>query len=104
MIHIVPLSSIATLSECDDTLLDQLAQTMQSTFQMFYKTLGNIDFNMLFKNVPYKEYDQNTKNYYRFYVQIIPRIYTIAGFELDSDTFINVVPSQVASQQYKEHL
>lgn len=57
---------------------------------------------MIIKNAPYLHYNENTKEYYRFHIEIIPRIYKQAGFELDSDININVIMPENAAKIYKE--
>ena len=57
---------------------------------------------MIIKNAPYKDYNENTKEYFRFNIEIKPRIYKQAGFELDSDMNINVMLPEEAARIYKE--
>ena len=48
-----------------------------------------------------QRYNDKTKEYYRFNIEIKPRIYKQAGFELDTDISINVVLPENASKIYK---
>lgn len=93
------LSSLVEFSESD---ISALCDITKEFFSKYYKALGEVDFNMIIKNAPYKEYDENTKEYYRFNIEIKPRIYKQAGFELDSNMNINVMLPETAAKIYKE--
>jgi UDPglucose--hexose-1-phosphate uridylyltransferase len=104
-VKIVSKKKLATLAEFDSKDISALSDILHDFFKRFKQTLGeHVSFNMVIKNAPYLEYDVHTKEYYRFCIEIIPRIYKMAGFELDSDVFVNVVLPEVAAQVYKEPL
>ncbi|MFA7083216.1 MAG: galactose-1-phosphate uridylyltransferase [Arcobacteraceae bacterium] len=104
-VKIVSKKKLASLSEFTAKDISALSDILRDFFQKFKRTLGvNIAFNMVIKNAPYLNYDTNTKEYFRFSIRIVPRIYKPAGFEIDSGVFINVVLPEVAAQAYKESL
>jgi UDPglucose--hexose-1-phosphate uridylyltransferase len=99
---IVSKKKLASLSEFNKSDLSALCDITKEFFTKYYKALGEVSFNMIIKNAPYKEYDEKTKEYFRFNIEIKPRIYKQAGFELDSDMNINVMLPEDAAEIYKE--
>ncbi|MEA2029912.1 MAG: hypothetical protein U9N49_13200, partial [Campylobacterota bacterium] len=100
-VKIVSKKKLASIIEFDSNDISALSDILQEFFSKFASALGDTAFNMIFKNAPYEEYDEKTKEYYRFSIEIIPRIYKAAGFELDSSVYINVVLPEVAAKTYK---
>lgn len=75
--------------------LAALAGVLQGTLSALYKALGNPDFNYIVHTAPTE--DEN-KHYYLWHIQILPRVATIAGFELGSGIFItSMVPEESAA-------
>jgi len=101
-VKIVAKKKLSSLKEFNSNDISALSDILKEFYLKFYKTLGDVSFNMIFKNAPYLNYDNTTKKYYRFHINITPRIYNIAGFELDSNIFINVVMPENAAKSYKE--
>lgn len=74
--------------------LRDLAQVLRKTLRGLYQVLGNPDFNFIVHSSPTE--DEN-KKYYLWHIQILPRITTIAGFELGSGIFITtMIPEESA--------
>ncbi|MEC4675189.1 MAG: galactose-1-phosphate uridylyltransferase, partial [Nitrospirota bacterium] len=74
--------------------LVDLAHVLRKTLKGLYQVLGNPDFNFIIHSSPTE--DEN-KRYYLWHVQILPRITTIAGFELGSGIFITtMIPEESA--------
>ena len=67
---------------------------MSFCFGKLYKSLGKCDFNLLIKNGAIN----SDENFNRFHIQIIPRLYRIAGFELDSNIMINTFLPETAAK------
>ncbi len=99
---IVAKKKLATLSEFNKGDLSALCDITKEFFSKYYKALGEVSFNMIIKNAPYLDYNEETKEYFRFNIEIKPRIYKQAGFELDSDMNINVMLPEEAARIYKE--
>lgn len=99
---IVSKKKLSSLLEFNERDLSALCDISKEFFATFKKSLGEIDFNMIINNAPYLDYDENTKEYFRFCIDIKPRIYKQAGFELDSDININVMLPEEAAKIYKE--
>jgi len=75
--------------------LRQLAQVLRRTLRALYDRLGDPDFNYIIHSAPAE--DEN-KDYYLWHIQILPRLSTIAGFELGSGVYIStMLPEQSAA-------
>ena len=68
---------------------------MRSTLAKIYKSLNNPDYNYVIKSSPCHEKDVE---YYHWYVQIVPRVSAMAGFELGSGIYINTVIPETAAK------
>lgn len=99
---IVAKKELSSLSEFTKSDLSSLSDITKDFFSKYYNALGEVAFNMIIKNAPYEEYSEKTKKYFRFHIEIKPRIYKQAGFELDSDVNINVMLPETAAKIYKE--
>ena len=75
--------------------LVELARVLRKTLHGLYRALGNPDFNYIIHSAPAE--DEN-KAYYLWHLQILPRLATIAGFELGSGIYITtIVPEESAA-------
>lgn len=102
-VKIVSKKKLASLSEFNKSDLSALCDITKEFFsKFFYTTLGEISFNMIINNAPYEDYSTKTKEYYRFNIEIKPRIYKQAGFEQNTDININVMLPETATKIYKE--
>lgn len=99
---IVAKKKLSSLMEFNKSEISSLSDIVKFYFDSMYKALGDISFNMIINNAPYKDYDENTKEYYRFNIELKPRLYKQAGFELDSNIPINVILPEEAAKIYKE--
>ena len=99
---IVSKKKLSTLKEFTGSDMSALCDIVNEYFTLYYKALGEVPFNMIIKNAPYEDYDNKTKEYFRFNIEIKPRIYKQAGFELDSEVSINVMLPEEATKIYKE--
>lgn len=101
-VKVVAKKRLSSIIEFEPNDIASLSDILHEFFKKFHKVLGEVSFNMIIKNAPYHNYSSKTKEYYRFSIDIIPRIYKIAGFELDSNISINVVMPDQAAKTYKE--
>ncbi len=101
-VKIVSKKKLSSLKEFNKSDMSALCDIVNEFFTLYYKALGEVPFNMIIKNAPYEDYNHKTKEYFRFSIEIKPRIYKQAGFELDSDISINVVLPENACKIYKE--
>ncbi len=102
-VKIVAKEKIATIMELKEITIVHLASALNLIFTKYKNTLGEFSFNMIFKNHPYENCTTTAKEYFRFCINIYPRLAGIAGFELDSGIYINsVLPSEVANKLRRE--
>jgi UDPglucose--hexose-1-phosphate uridylyltransferase len=88
----------SSILELSDTDIYSFSEVMQYCFSQLKKALGECDFNMLIKNGAIAQED----NPNRFHIQILPRLYKMGGFELDSDIMINTFFPHTAAKILKE--
>lgn len=96
---IVSKKTRTSIIALNDEEIYALSETAQFVFKNLYKALGDFSFNMAVKNAPLETDDKDES--FRFHVKISPRLYSIAGFELDSQIFINTIMPEEAAKQLK---
>ncbi len=92
---IVPAKHAATYGSIsiDDTR--KFASILSRIMKRIHKGLSNPDYNYMIHTAPFKDADEN---WYHWFIQILPRLTTIAGFELGSRVFINTTPPEEAAE------
>ena len=81
--------------------LAELADVLRRTLKALDDALGDPDFNYIIHSAPPED---DTKHYFLWHIQILPRITTIAGFELGSGIFINTILPEDAASHLKKYL
>lgn len=91
---IVPRLHQPSFSRMSDDKIAPLASVLRKTLGSLYEALHNPDFNYVIHTAPTDEEDL----YYDWHIRIIPRLTTIAGFEMGSGTYITTaLPEQSAA-------
>ena len=86
-IWIFPRRHMVSFAEISEDEERDLARNLKTTIAKLYYGLDNPDFNYTIHTIPaYKR----AKDFFHWYITIIPRITQMAGFELGSGMFINV--------------
>ncbi len=98
---IAPKNEEATFGHVTPRHLAELADVLRRTLKAFDDALGNPDFNYILHSAPPED---DTKHYFLWHIQILPRVSTIAGFELGSGIFINTILPEDAALYLKEYL
>jgi UDPglucose--hexose-1-phosphate uridylyltransferase len=92
---IAPKHQQSSFGQVSSEELVALAQTLRKTLLGLDNALGNPDFNYILHSAPTED---ETKHYYLWHIQILPRVTTIAGFELGSGMSITtVMPEESAA-------
>jgi UDPglucose--hexose-1-phosphate uridylyltransferase len=91
-------SSFGVLSEEDGVLL---AKLLRETLLRLYRLLGNPDYNYIVRSAPHHSAGEP---HFHWYVEILPRLTTRAGFEIGSGMNINVVAPEDAAKQLRKAL
>jgi len=104
------LSSTHSLVALDEEGMQDLAKLMSSLFTAMHKELADVGFNLLFylpplnQNFENEEYFHEIERFFRFFIRITPRIYTLGGFEISSQCAINPLDPKEAAKLLGRHL
>jgi len=72
----------------------KLARVLKDTLLRLYSKLNDPDYNYVIRTAPVRD---EQEDYYHWHLQIIPRLTTLAGFEMGSGMYINVcLPEETA--------
>jgi len=80
--------------------LHELAPVLRRTLRALYDRLGDPDFNYIIHSAPIE--DEN-KDYYLWHIQILPRLTTIAGFELGSGIYVSTMRPEDSAAVIREY-
>lgn len=84
----------------DDTMIKELSSIIKRTLELLNSAISDLNYNICFQNKVYDE-DQSINH---FYLQIIPRIANIAGFEFSTGCYINSLDPLVAVANFRSCL
>jgi UDPglucose--hexose-1-phosphate uridylyltransferase len=91
---VFPRRHMSSFGEINDVEIKDMASILKLTLAKLYYGLNNPDFNYTIRSIPVKE---DGKDYFHWYLTIVPRISQPAGFEVGSGIFINSsVPEESA--------
>ena len=91
---IVPKRGRASFGSVPTKDLASLAQVLRTTLLKLYLSLNDPDFNYIIHTAPAGD---KSKDYYHWHIRIVPRLTSIAGFEIGSGMYINTVfPEETA--------
>ena len=91
---ITPFRHNASFGDLTDQELRELAQVLSDTLRRLHEALQRPHFNLMIHTAPVED---ESKAYFLWHVEIIPRLTTQAGFELGSGIMVNpCVPEEAA--------
>jgi UDPglucose--hexose-1-phosphate uridylyltransferase len=96
---ILPIRHQASFGQVSAEDLRALAQVLRATLRALYDCLGVPDFNALVQTAPLED---EAKPYYLWHLQIVPRITTMAGFELGSGMAISTMMPEESAALMRE--
>ena len=85
-------SSFATVS---DQELEDFALVLQDTLKRLSVGLNDPDYNYNIHSTPIKDRDVK---YYHWYIVIVPKLTTPAGFEIGTGIYINTTPPEQCAE------
>lgn len=85
-IWIFPRRHSSSFDEITDVELWDLALTLKTVLAKLYYGLNNPDYNYSIRSLPT---DSFAKDYFHWYIAVVPRLGISAGFELGSGMYIN---------------
>ena len=91
---IMPKKGQASFGNVPTKDLASLAQVLRITLLKLYLSLNDPDFNYVIHTAPLGD---ESKDYYLWHIRIVPRLTSIAGFEIGSGMYINAAfPEETA--------
>ncbi|MEW6086897.1 MAG: hypothetical protein AB1498_01095 [bacterium] len=91
---IMPKIHNPSFGNISDQEINYLAAILKEILLKLYKSLNNPDYNLIIHTAPV---DDEHKSYYLWYIEIIPRLTQVAGFELGSRITVNTaLPEETA--------
>lgn len=100
---IAPKMLLEPLYHIDESVTAELADALAFITSSLQRVVKNLPYNLLFKTAPFVRehpdpaFFHGLKRYYPWHIEITPRLYNLAGFELASGMAINpVVPEEAA--------
>lgn len=96
--YLLPRKPMPHFGTLDDAGLASLTLMLQSVLHRLDTGLGRPDYNLAFHTAPL---DHPCPPRFRWFLQLYPRLSTMGGFELASDTFINTVAPELAAAFYR---
>ncbi|RJP21717.1 MAG: galactose-1-phosphate uridylyltransferase [Candidatus Abyssobacteria bacterium SURF_5] len=94
-VMIVPKQHRAYFGNVADEELDDLARVLKTILCKIHKGLDDPDYNYIIQSAPVGDDDVK---YYHWYLSIVPRLTTRAGFEMGSGININVMAPERCAQ------
>jgi UDPglucose--hexose-1-phosphate uridylyltransferase len=82
-----------------DSEIEELAWILKSLLGKIYNCLENPDYNYILRSSPVGDEDSR---YLHWYLMIIPKVTTPAGFEIGSGIYINTVPPEDSARYLRE--
>ena len=96
---IIPKRHCASFDLFPETYLAELAMVLKDTLLCLYRGLDNPDFNYM---VDTSTTEDEEDPYYHWHIRIVPRLTTIAGFEMGSGIYISTaLPEETAKLMKK---
>lgn len=95
-IDIVCKNHIGSLISFNNKMLMDFGLILKKVLKAYTYVYENFNYNICFFNSPTKSNDQ-----FHFFVQIIPRLFSLAGFEFSTGCFINSVLPETAEKQFQ---
>lgn len=97
---IVPTEHHSDFGQIRVQQVQGLASILRSVFRKMNVMIKNIPYNMVLHTSPVNV--QADYGNYHWHLEILPRLTTMAGFELGTGYFINPTPPEIAAQALRE--
>ncbi|MGL1935498.1 MAG: galactose-1-phosphate uridylyltransferase [Fibrobacterales bacterium] len=97
--RIYPKRHQSQYNEISSEEIVDLAAVLKSVLGKLYVCLDNPDYNYIIRSMTTKD---GGVPYYHWYVVIIPKISTVAGFEIGSGIYINTAVPEMCAQALRE--
>jgi UDPglucose--hexose-1-phosphate uridylyltransferase len=91
---IIPTAQSARFEGMPDDQLGDLASILSETLRRLKRCLGDVDYNFMIQSAPRA---LNDVSWYRWHIQIVPKLTQVAGFEWGTGFFINPTAPETAA-------
>ncbi len=98
-ITVMPKKHDSAYGHITDAAAKELGYVMRQTLAKIYKGLNDPAYNFMILSAPCHEEDLE---YFHWYIQIIPRVAAVAGFEMGTGIYINTVIPEEAAKFLRE--
>jgi UDPglucose--hexose-1-phosphate uridylyltransferase len=95
---ITPKKHDASYAFIDKNQIMDLAKILKNTLWKMYQLLNDPPFNYILHTAPLGE---SVKNFFHWYLEIMPRLTQVAGFEWGSGMYINPTPPEIAAKELR---
>jgi UDPglucose--hexose-1-phosphate uridylyltransferase len=96
---IVPMDHQQSFALVDDATLKGLGSVLRQTLRRIDSAFSDPDFNYVMQSAPVGE---ETLPHHHWYMRIIPRLATPAGFELGSEVYVNTLSPESAAARLRD--
>lgn len=106
--RIAPKFQSADFSTLEKCVVEELAEVTQYALSALEKSVEHVAYNMVLKLPPLPRDHKNPhffhhmEHFFQWYIEITPRIYNMAGFELGTGQFINPVAPEKCARFLRE--
>jgi UDPglucose--hexose-1-phosphate uridylyltransferase len=97
--RIYPKRHQASYMMISDEEIEELAWLLRNVLAKIHKCLDNPDYNYVLRSSPIG--DENTRHLH-WYMLIIPKVSTAAGFEIGTGIYINVLPPETSAKHLRD--
>lgn len=91
---LVPRQHGGHMHESPRQVTAQVGRAIRSALAKLAGTVGDIPYNIVFHSAPYR-----FSGTYHWHVHLLPKLTTLAGFELGTGVFVNIVPPEQAAAE-----
>lgn len=97
-VRIVPRRHASSFGILTELEADLMARILKDTLSRLYVLLGNPDYNYVIRSAPHHSAGEP---HFHWYLEILPRLTTAAGFEIGTGINVNVVAPEAAADQLR---
>jgi UDPglucose--hexose-1-phosphate uridylyltransferase len=98
-VWLLPRRHQETFLQATRAQLSALAQALHLVCRRLREGMKDPPFNLILNSAPYRGGDWRAS--FHWYLELLPRLSIIAGFELGTGMFINPLPPEVAAEFYR---
>ncbi len=98
--RLVPRERHVRPESTPDVVLDDLAETLLRVLRALEAVHDRVDYNLVLHTLPFEEPDD--VQWFRWWIEVIPRLASLGGFEFGGGTYINPVSPTRAAEALRD--